>query len=262
MKINMHAGHNPDGKVACGATGFLKESTEARNVKNAAIKSLKAAGHTAYDCTVNNGTSQGDILRKIVTKCNVHTVDVDVSIHLNCGAGDKKGNGKTTGVEVYIASENSKAKEKATRICKEIAKLGFKNRGVKVRKDLYVLNHTKAPALLVECCFVDDKDDAKLFDAGKMAKAIVAGLTGKSTVAPAHKTETKTETKTATKKKDSSKTVKVTAKSGLNCRKGPGTKYGTVMAYPYGSTLKITEETNGWGKTSKGWVKLEYTKKI
>ena len=37
MKINMHAGHNPDGKVACGATGFLKESTEARNVKNAAI---------------------------------------------------------------------------------------------------------------------------------------------------------------------------------------------------------------------------------
>lgn len=48
MKINMHAGHNPDGKVACGATGFLKESTEARNVKNAAIKSLKAAGHTAY----------------------------------------------------------------------------------------------------------------------------------------------------------------------------------------------------------------------
>ena len=161
MKINMHAGHNPDGKVACGATGFLKESTEARNVKNAAIKSLKAAGHTAYDCTVNNGTSQGDILRKIVAKCNVHTVDVDVSIHLNCGAGDKKGNGKTTGVEVYIASENSKAKEKATRICKEIAKLGFKNRGVKVRKDLYVLNHTKAPALLVECCFVDDKDDAK-----------------------------------------------------------------------------------------------------
>lgn len=258
MKINMHAGHNPDGKVACGATGFLKESTEARNVKNAAIKSLKAAGHTAYDCTVNNGTSQGDILRKIVTKCNVHTVDVDVSIHLNCGAGDKKGNGKTTGVEVYIASENSKAKEKATCICEEIAKLGFKNRGVKVRKDLYVLNHTKAPALLVECCFVDDKDDAKLFDAGKMAKAIVAGLTGKSTAKSAHKKETKTETK----KKDSGKTVRVTAKSGLNCRKGPGTKYGTVMAYPYGSKLKITEETNGWGKTSKGWVKLEYTKKI
>lgn len=258
MKINMHAGHNPDGKVACGAAGFLKESTEARNVMNATIKLLKAAGHTIYDCTCNDGTSQGDILRKIVAKCNVHTVDVDVSIHFNCGAGDKKGNGKTTGVEVYIASENSKAKEKATRICNEIAKLGFKNRGVKVRKDLYVLNHTKAPALLVECCFVDDKDDAKLFDTEKMAKAIATGLTGKSTVAPAHKTDDSNKNT----KGSSAKKVQVVAKSGLNCRKGPGKNYGVVCAFPHGKILEIREEKSGWGKCNKGWVKMEFTKRI
>lgn len=33
MIINVHAGHNPDGKVACGAIGIIRESTEARNVK-------------------------------------------------------------------------------------------------------------------------------------------------------------------------------------------------------------------------------------
>ncbi len=258
MKINVHAGHNPDGKIACGASGLIKESTQARKVKDLVIKYLKAAGHTVYDCTCDNGTSQTDVLKKIVAKCNAHSVNLDVSIHFNSGASDRKGNGRTTGTEVYIASSASKAKDEAERICKKIAALGFKNRGVKVRDNLYVLNHTKAPALLVECCFVDDKDDTKLYDVEKMAKAIASGIMGKATVAPAHKTETKT----ATKKKDSSKTVKVTAKSGLNCRKGPSTKYGTVMAYPYGSTLKITEETNGWGKTSKGWVKLEYTKKI
>lgn len=258
MKINVHAGHNPDGKIACGASGLIKESTQARKVKDLVIKYLKAAGHTVYDCTCDNGTSQTDVLKKIVAKCNAHSVNLDVSIHFNSGASDRKGNGRTTGTEVYIASSASKAKDEAERICKKIAALGFKNRGVKVRNNLYVLNHTKAPALLVECCFVDDKDDTKLYDVEKMAKAIASGIMGKATVAPAHKIETKT----ATKKKDSSKTVKVTAKSGLNCRKGPGTKYGTVMAYPYGSTLKITEETNGWGKTSKGWVKLEYTKKI
>ena len=27
MKINVHAGHNPDGKIACGAVGLIKEST-------------------------------------------------------------------------------------------------------------------------------------------------------------------------------------------------------------------------------------------
>lgn len=41
MKINVHAGHNPDGKVSCGAIGLIKESTEAKKVK--------AAG---FDCYV------------------------------------------------------------------------------------------------------------------------------------------------------------------------------------------------------------------
>ena len=46
MVINVHAGHNPDGKVACGAIGIIRESTEARNVKNEVIRQLKGLGHT------------------------------------------------------------------------------------------------------------------------------------------------------------------------------------------------------------------------
>lgn len=41
MKINVHAGHNPDGKIACGAVGLIKESTEARKVKKEVIKLLR-----------------------------------------------------------------------------------------------------------------------------------------------------------------------------------------------------------------------------
>ena len=52
MIINVHAGHNPDGKVACGAIGIIRESTEARNVKNEVIRQLNGLGHTVYDCTV------------------------------------------------------------------------------------------------------------------------------------------------------------------------------------------------------------------
>ncbi|MSS64615.1 N-acetylmuramoyl-L-alanine amidase [Lachnospiraceae bacterium WCA-693-APC-MOT-I] len=178
MKINVHAGHNPDGKIACGAVGFIKESTEARKVKKEVIRLLKQKGHTVYDCTVENGTSQGDVLRKIVTKCNAHKVDLDVSIHFNCGVNDKKGNGKTTGTEVYIYSNSSKAKPYAERIVKQIAKVGFKNRGVKTSTSLYVLKNTKAPSLLIECCFVDDKDDVKLYQYKQMAKAIVDGIIG------------------------------------------------------------------------------------
>lgn len=157
----------------------MKESTEARNVKNEVIGQLKQLGHTVYDCTCEDGTSQANVLARIVNACNAHAVDLDVSIHFNSGAGDKSGNGKTTGVEVLIHNEESQAKEPAEKVCKAISELGFKNRGVKVRSDLYFLRKTNAPAMLIECCFVDDKDDVKLYDYKSMAAAIVYGITGK-----------------------------------------------------------------------------------
>ena len=178
MRINVHAGHNPDGKTACGAIGFIKESTEARLVKDEVIAQLRELGHTVYDCTCENGTSQSDVLKKIVAKCNAHTVDLDVSIHFNAGAGDSRGNDRTTGTEVYVYSSSSKSKSYATNVCKAIGDLGFRNRGVKYSTSLYVLKHTKAPAMLVECCFVDDKDDVELYNYKAMASAIVYGITG------------------------------------------------------------------------------------
>lgn len=189
MRINIHAGHNPDGKIASGAVGIVKESTECRLIKNAVIELLKKQGHTVYDCTVEDGKSQNDVLKKIVAKCNAHTVDMDISIHLNAGASDFAGNRKTTGTEVYIYNQNSKAKDTAQRIVREISRLGFRLRDDSVKDDiktsgsLYVLKHTKAPSLLIECFFCDDADDAALYrkyGANGIAEAIVRGITGQS----------------------------------------------------------------------------------
>ena len=178
MRINVSAGHNPDGKVACGAVGLLKESTEARRVTNEVVRILKEQGHTVYNCTCDNGTSQGDVLKKIVAKCNQHSVDLDVSIHFNAGASAQKKNGQTSGTEVLVYNDSSKAMAAAQRVAKQIAALGFKNRGIKIRDGLYFLRNTKSPAMLIECCFVDDGDDAALYDYKKMAAAIVQGITG------------------------------------------------------------------------------------
>lgn len=245
-KYNVHAGHNPDGKKACGAVGLIKESTEARKVKNLVIKYLKAQGHTVYDCTVNDGTSASNVLTKIVSKCNAHKVDLDVSIHFNSGVGDKKGNDKTTGTEVLIYSQTSKAKDEATRICKEIAKLGFKNRGVKIRDELFVLRKTNSPALLIECCFVDDKDDVELYNADKMAKAIVKGITGREVVEVVESFK-----------------VKITA-DVLNVRDKASTSAKIVTKVKDGQVYTIVDESNGWGKlkSGAGWIKLSYTKKV
>ncbi|MGN0417189.1 N-acetylmuramoyl-L-alanine amidase [Anaerostipes faecalis] len=179
-KYNVHAGHCPQGKGASGAVGFLKESVEDRIVKNEMIRLLKAEGHTAYDCTCDVATTQSGCLARIVAKCNSHSVDKDASVHLNSGRKDSKGDGYTGGVEVLIYSLDSESYDTAVRICEEVSKeLGIRNRGVKVDKSLYVLRKTKAPAFLVECCFVDDKDDCEKWDAKRCAKAIVKGMLNK-----------------------------------------------------------------------------------
>lgn len=182
MRYNVHAGHNPAGKVACGATGLLDESKENRLIAAEIIRLLKAAGHTVYDCTVSNGTSQNDVLKKIAAKCNAHTVDFDLSIHLNSGRNDKKGDGSIGGFEIWVSGTNKGKGELAARICTAMEDIGFKNRGTKTTSSLYILNHTNAPALLLEVCFVDDRDDYNLYNKlgyKKIAEVIAGAIMGK-----------------------------------------------------------------------------------
>lgn len=175
---NVHAGHCPQGHGASGAVGILQESVEDRIVKNEVIRLLRAEGHTVYDCTCDENTTKQGCLNKIVAKCNQHSVDLDISIHLNSGRNDYGGDGSTGGVEVW--NYDTGTQEISNRICEAIAtELGIHNRGTKYDKDLFVLANTKSKALLVECCFVDDKDDAKAWDVKRCAEAIAEGILNK-----------------------------------------------------------------------------------
>lgn len=171
MIFNIHAGHNPDGKKACGAVGFLRESTEARRVKDIAMTCLREYGHTVYDCTVNDGLNQADVLNKIIKKSNAHEVHLNVSIHLNAGAKKKK-DGKTTGSEVYVYKRGGIAEDTGLMVLDELEELGFRNRGVKVNKNLAVLRRTVDPAILIEVCFVDDPDDARMYNPTDIGRSI------------------------------------------------------------------------------------------
>ena len=175
---NVHAGHCPQGKGASGAVGILQESVEDRAVKNEVIRLLRAEGHTVYDCTCDENTTKQGCLNKIVAKCNQHSVDLDISLHLNSGRNDYGGDGSTGGVEVW--NYDTGTQEISDRICEAIAtELGIHNRRTKYDKDLFVLANTKSKALLVECCFVDDADDAKVWDAKRCAEAIAEGILNK-----------------------------------------------------------------------------------
>ena len=53
--------------------------------------------------------------------------------------------------------------------------------------------------------------------------------------------------------------VKITANSGLNIRAGASTSYPRVGGYVKGTIVTILAESNGFGKTDRGWVSLNYT---
>lgn len=161
--ISIHAGHNPAGKVACGAVGLLDESKENRLIVAEMIDILKSNGWTVYNDTVDNGSNQNDVLNKIVTKCNSHSVSFVFSIHLNSGRNDYPGDSRIGGFEVWVNAMNKGKPEMAERIRTNMRGLGFTDRGTKISKNLKVLNKTNAPALLLEICFVDDRDDYDLY---------------------------------------------------------------------------------------------------
>lgn len=248
-KYNVHAGHCPQGKGAYGAIGILQESVENRIVKNEVIGLLKEQNHTVYDCTCDENTTQDGCLSKIVNKCNQHKVDLDISIHLNSGRNDYRGDGSTGGVEVICY--NSNTSEVAGRICSEISKaLEIRNRGVIYKPSLYILRKTKNPAILIECCFVDDEDDTEKWNPKACAKAIVEGILNKSVAGVI--TNDKLNYK-----------VKITANT-LNVRVGAGTGYKVNTKVKKNEVYTIVAEKNGWGKLKSGvgWICLDYTKKV
>ena len=173
--FNIHGGHAPAGKKGSGAVGIVNESIVDREIKDAVIAKLRALGHTVYDCTCENGGSATEVLKDICNKANAHTVDLDVSIHLNCY------NGSAKGTEVLVYKLGGKAEQYAKNIVNSISELGYTNRGVKVRNDLYYLKHTKNTALLIETFFCDNQEDVNRYNLDAMANAIVKGIIGEVT---------------------------------------------------------------------------------
>ena len=180
--ISIHAGHNPAGKTACGAVGLLDESKENRLIVAEVINIMRSCGWIVYNDTVDNGSSQNDVLNKIVAKTNAHSVAFSISFHLNSGRNDYPGDGRIGGFEVWVNAMNKGKPELAERIRANMRSYGFTDRGTKISKKLKVLNKTNAPALLLEICFVDDRDDHNLYQKvgyKAIAKAVAYAIMNK-----------------------------------------------------------------------------------
>lgn len=101
---------------------------------------------------------------------NKTSYDYFISFHRNAFKPEQ-----ANGVETFTyTSQTAKAKELAEKIQRELAKIGFTNRGVK-KANFHVLRKTKAPAVLMEIGFIDNTSDNRIFD--NKFNEIVAGIT-------------------------------------------------------------------------------------
>ena len=174
MKIAVRGGHVP--KVT-GASKFIDELTEDRKVKDSVIKYLRQSGCDVLDVTPpDNASTLSTELSYGVISANNWRADLFVSIHFNKAYDNYNG---CLGSEVCVHSKF----DIAQRVVNGLASLGFKNRGQKVRNNLYELNHTKMKAMIIEVCFVEATGDVVLYkELGHdlIGKTIAESITNKN----------------------------------------------------------------------------------
>ncbi|HBF8241113.1 TPA: N-acetylmuramoyl-L-alanine amidase [Clostridioides difficile] len=172
MKIAIVPGHTLSGK-GTGATGYIDEGKENRILTDLIVKWLKQGGATVYTGKVDKSNNY---LAEQCEIANRQNVDVAVQIHFNADHTTLN----SMGTETIYKTNNGKIY--ADRVNTKLATV-FKNRGAKSDvRGLYWLSHTKAPAILIEVCFVDSKADTDYYIRHKdiVAKLIAEGILNKN----------------------------------------------------------------------------------
>jgi hypothetical protein len=151
-RIVISSGH---GLYVRGASGVLDEVDEARRVVEHLADELQARGVDVVTYHDDVSQSQNENLNRLVDFHNSKQRDLDVSVHFNAYVECIK----PMGTEVLYVTQASLA----AKLSNAIAQVGLIDRGPKKRTDLFFLNNTEMPAVLLEICFVDSEADAEIY---------------------------------------------------------------------------------------------------
>ena len=172
-KVFISAGHGGSDSGAVG-NGF-KEKDLNLSIAMACGNYLKSKG---VEVQMSRVKDENDDLNQEARESNAFGPDLTVSIHNNAGGGD--------GVEAWYSIVGGLGKTCAENILAEVVKIGQNSRGAKTRKgsngrDYYgFIRQTKAPAVIVECAFIDNATDIQIINTESkrvvMGEAIAKGI--------------------------------------------------------------------------------------
>ena len=157
-----HGGSDP-GAVANG----FKEKDLALTISLSCRDELVRHGVSVQ---MSRTTDVSEQLNDKINRCNAYNPDYALDIHINAGGGD--------GAEVFHHYGGGKGKTLATNILTEMVNAGQNSRGTKIKKNSSGLDYfgfirlTNAPAVIVECAFIDNKKDIAIIDTTAEQKAM------------------------------------------------------------------------------------------
>ena len=177
MKIAITVGHSILKSGLCtSADGVVNEYQYCKMLSDFLAKILRAAGYTVdiIICPERQFTSKNQERTYKLPRINGKKYDLIIELHLNSY------NGSAKGTEVLYCSNTGKMY--AQRVVNKLGTI-FTSRGVKDRPDLYMLNSTDCPAIMIETFFCDSKNDydiATKLGYGEVAKLIAEGILNKT----------------------------------------------------------------------------------
>ncbi len=167
MKIFVNAGHGGDDSGAVSKNGTLEKDVT-RRVAGLLVEMLIMKG---YDVEF---FQQKDSVEDVVKAEKTSNSHLFISLHCNSVENEA-----ANGVEVLYYPTSGTGKALAEIISDNLAEyMELKNRGSKARKDLRVLNGTKAPAILIELAFLSNNKEEELLlkEPYSFASGIMKGL--------------------------------------------------------------------------------------
>lgn len=189
-RVFMAVGHG--GKDSGAVANGIKEKDVNLVIALACKAELERHG---VEVKASRAKDENDPLTERIKECNAFKPDVALDIHNNAGGGD--------GAEVFYHYKGGTSKTLAQNVLDEIVAAGQNSRGIKTKlngqgKDYFgFIRETSAPAVIVECAFLDNKKDVQIIDTEAeqkaMGVAIAKGVL--KTLGIAYKAEVKKDTK-------------------------------------------------------------------
>ena len=162
-KVYLGVGH---GGSDAGAVKYIVEKDVNLQMALACKEYLEA---NRVQVKISRTTDKDKDLNARINECNAYDPDLAVDVHNNAGGGD--------GFEVFHTIHGGIGKTLAQNIEKEVKAIGQNSRGCKTKKrsdgtDYYgFIKWIKAPSIICEGVFVDNKADATQADTLKEQKA-------------------------------------------------------------------------------------------